>query len=156
MGGRPELLFLGHEEVLARHDADRQGAVVQGNGPDPAARVVERLKEGRILVGLANIEALGTLPVRPVGYVLEALVEAAVLEVLCRHDPVAPAGVDEVVEHDVAFSPVFARPVGRYGPAWIGQVRGLVETVVRVWLKMDCVYLPAVKRLGSTAGSVGE
>lgn len=84
---------------------------MQGDGPDPAARVVERLKEGRVLVGLANIEALGTLPVRPVGYFLEALVEAAVLEVLCRHDPVAPAGVDEVVELDVAFSPVFARPV---------------------------------------------
>jgi hypothetical protein len=70
---------------------------------DAIRRTSKSLEEGSILPSSARHVNASVLPVSPARDVLETFVHAPVLEILGRHDPVASASIDEVIERDSAF-----------------------------------------------------
>ena len=105
-GRRPLRGLVRKGQVLADHDTDGHGAVVQGNRPAPAAAVRQGLEEWGAFHPRTRGVGLAPLPVAPGCGILERLVVFAVLEVLCGDQAVAPTGVDDIVTFDGALGAV--------------------------------------------------
>lgn len=93
----------------------------------------------------------GALPVSPAGYVLEIVVEGAVLEVLGAGDAGTTARIDEIVEFDGSRAPVFGFPAGGDGSVGV-----IVVVVVVVIGELDRRDADAVEGLGPGFGRVFE
>jgi hypothetical protein len=98
---------------------------------------IQSLEEGGVLVLLALLVALGTLPVTPEGDILQTLVEPTVLQVFCRNNTVTAAAIDEVVEIDGTTGAILARPSCGYRASRVGQVVLCNKAIVWVRRKLD-------------------
>ncbi len=117
---------------------------------------MQGLEERRVLAGGATRVLVGAAPVAPVGDVLEALVVAAVLHVFGAEHAGAAAGVDDVVERDLArLLSVLDHVGGGDGPAGVQHLlAGLAGREAAG--ELDRPDLDAVPGLGAVLGRVLE
>src|SRR5262249_53417269 len=103
--------------------ANAHPALRHGDGPEPSGRYgSDRDRAVAIIAALSR-----AFPVPPEGDILEYLMKRAIPEVVCRHKPVSPGGVDKVVEEDLSAQRgvVQRLPARLAGPALPVELDGL-------------------------------
>lgn len=95
------------------------------------------------------------LPVRPVGHILQALVELAVFHVLCGNNAVSSTGVNQVLKLDVSRRSILASPSGRNGTAK-SAVYAIRSRTLLAFVKFNGCNFGRLEDLGTTCFSVTQ